>query len=272
MTAETYPRIEIAEPLGERDDLRSVLAELTPDSECVRRSASERHTTHLWLRLSNGDEPLELFVKIYRPPLKRNLTTLLLASRARREYRNSRAAADRGLAVLPAVAYGERRRRGVVVDQLVAFRDLRHSRSLARLLLKSRQPESDRRYWLPRFADELGRLHEGGYLHLQASPRNLLICPREEGSPCFWIDHPSGVLFRGSIRARLAALADILQALNSRLLFPDEEHRQEFLRHYAPGDQRFADLVGKLRGKRGRTVRASFLRRSIKVMTFHKAF
>ena len=264
-----YPRVLLAPELRGDERLEHLLHELRHDASEVTRCREERHTRHLWLSAETRAGPLPLFIKVYRPPLKRNLLTPLFSGRARREFLCSRQAAARSLKVLPAIAYGERRRRGVVVDQFVAFRQLKRARSVARLLLEADDAGAARLEQVPRFAEALADLHRGGYLHLQASPRNLLLVRAASGRCCVWIDHPSGLFFRRSIWARLPALADVLQVFRSRVLLPSLEDRRLFLEHYAPGHPRFHRLALKLHR---RYIAPSTLRRLLKVGSFWKGF
>ncbi len=238
------------------------LRDVSSDCPFVVRQRKERHTRHLWLKIPADDGPRRVFVKVYRPPLKRNLGTPLLAGRAAREYRNGSLARERALAVVPAVAYGERRRFGVVVDQFVAFEHVRKVRSIVDLILKADDPAAVREALRPIVAENLGALHRGGCLHLAASPRNLVAVGPEDERTWRWIDLPSAMFFRRSVHARLPALADVLQVLRSRTLLPDEAARRAFVEEYAPGDARFAARVFRCR-RFG--LRPSFVRRLLKV-------
>ncbi|MFG0318233.1 MAG: hypothetical protein ACF8XB_13240 [Planctomycetota bacterium JB042] len=239
-----------------------VLQDVSSDCPFVVRQRKERHTRHLWLKLPADDGPRRVFVKIYRPPLKRNLGTPLLAGRAAREYRNGSLARERALSVVPVLAYGERRRFGVVVDQFVAFEHARKVRSVVELILRADDPAAARAELRPIVAENLRALHRGGCLHLAASPRNLVGVGKKEVRTWRWIDLPSAIFFRRSIHARLPALADVLQVLRSRTLLPDEAARRAFVAEYAPGDERFAARVFRCR-RLG--VRPSFVRRLLKV-------
>lgn len=238
--APRFQRVVVEPNLDPSGLLRRALAHLSKHAPIVQRERKERHTRHLWLELDAGGAPLALFVKRYLPPLTRNLLTALLRSRAEREYDNSRSAHALGLPVLPAVAFGERRILGTVVDQFVAFHTVAPLRSLSSLLRRSKRPDHTRNKHLPIFAEALGQLHQAGYLHGAASPRNLLRIGARGARRFVWIDHPSAVLAGGDVRGREPALYDVLQAFESSLLFPDEGARARFLERYAPGDGAFA--------------------------------
>lgn len=240
-----FPDLVVAEP-DRWPGLAAVLRELVPEHPAVKQWRRERNTFHAWVEPSPAAP--RVFVKLYRPPFARNALTPWSRSRAHREYDNSRTAFERGLPVVPAIAYGERRARGFVVDQLVAFEDLGDVKSLAQILLWSGTPEARRDEGRLQFARTLSRMHDGGYLHLAASPRNLLrVRSRDEATRWLWIDHPSGVLVDHSVRAREAALADVLSAFESAALVPDDEAARAFLRAYAPDATGFADRALALR-------------------------
>lgn len=240
-----FPDVVLAEP--ERwPGLEAVLQGLVPEHPAVVQWRRERNTFHAWVESAPGAP--RVFVKLYRPPFVRNAFTPIARSRARREYDNSRAAFTRGLPVVPAIAYGERRVRGFVVDQMVAFEDLGDVKSLAQILLWSGTPETRRADGRTQFARTLSRLHEGGYLHLAASPRNLLRVRRADGrTEWLWIDHPSGVLVDTSVRAREPALADVLSAFESAALVPSDDAARAFLHEYAPDATGFAQRALELR-------------------------
>lgn len=240
-----FPDLTLAEPTR-WPGLETVLRELVPEHPAVAQWRRERNTFHAWVEPEPGAP--RVFVKIYRPPLVRNAFTPVARSRARREYDNSRAAHERGLPVVPAIAFGERRVNGFVVDQMVAFEDLGDVKSLAQILLWSGTPETRRAEGRAQFARTLSLLHDGGYLHLAASPRNLLRVRRSDGATeWLWIDHPSGVLVDASIRAREVALADVLSAFESAALVPDDDAARAFLAVYAPDATGFAERALALR-------------------------
>ncbi len=241
-----FPHLELA-PEVRSHALSGVLAELCPEHPAVAQWRRERNTFHFWVRGETIDRPL--FVKIYRPPLVRNLFTPVMRSRARREFENSREAFARGLPVVPAIAFGERRKHGVVVDQMVAFADLGDVRSLAQILLWGGTTPEYRVEGRDAFARTLGALHDGAYLHLAASPRNLLRVRRDNRVEWLWIDHPSAVVWHEPVRAREGGLADVLSAFESAALVPDEAAARAFLEVYAPGADAFAEEALALRRK-----------------------
>lgn len=234
-----FQRVVVEPELAESGVVAEALAGLSKRSSFVRRFRSERNTRHYWIELVHDGEPIRLFVKRYLPPLTRNLLTPLLCSRAEREYRNSRGAHALGLPAVPAVAFAERRRLGIVTDQLVAFRTIAPLRPLDSILRRARVLERARAKYLPLFARELAVLHEAGVVHGSASPRNLLRTGTRDARAFVWIDHPSAVLFDRSVRAGPAALADLFQAFESLLLVPDGAARAAFLANYAPEDPAF---------------------------------
>lgn len=164
-----YPRVVIA-PEFQSENLTKALAGITEGAPGVRRVRTERHTTHFWLVVDGR----RYFVKRYRPPLERNVFTFAARSRAEREFDNSRLALALGLNVIPAIAFGERRKWSIVVDQVIAFEDISPVKSVTQLLERSKDREAVRREVLPALARDVARMHDAGYCHLALSPRNYL--------------------------------------------------------------------------------------------------
>lgn len=217
--------------------LARLFRELDFTAPYVKKQRRERNTWHLRVKTDGHDGKLALFVKVYRRPPLRNALTIFLPSRVKREWRNSRNAAACGLPVPAAIAAGERRVGGVVVDQFVAFRRIPRTRSVSRLLRRAvkRGMPMRRIRWRERFARALANLHAHGYRHGACSPRNALVRKKDPTKTVWWIDHPRGRLFSGSIHATTRALPDLVQALDSSLLAPDVASATHFLQAYAPG-------------------------------------
>jgi Lipopolysaccharide kinase (Kdo/WaaP) family len=215
----------------------------------VRKQRSERHTTHYWVEAQSPAGTVRYFVKRYQPPLRRNLITLVAASRVRREYENSRRAVELGLNAVPAIAYAERRHAGIVVDQWIVFEDVGRCQSAADVFDEAKRfgrTAKVRAELLDRFATELRDMHERGYSHLAISPRNLL---RVASTARYSIiDHNAAIVFPRSIHATRDAIPDLLNLFDSERLFPAKSGWREFLERYAPGAESFhAEVATALR-------------------------
>ena len=262
-------RIKVAPEMTDDGSLHSLLQELDSEAPSVSGSRQERHTQHLWVDWKRLDGHVEkLFVKIYRPPVKRNLLTLFLASRARREYTVSRRAAELELPVVAAIAFGERRQLGVVVDQLVAFRDIGSATTVSRIVKGSRATERTRLKMMRLFAERLADLHHRGYLHLAASPRNLLRIVEAEQTSFRWVDHSAALIFSRSIHATAEAAPDVVHSFEQEVLVRDLADRMRFLEFYAPGAEEFHRWVLDLWN---RGFSSKYLRRSRKLRMFWRS-
>ncbi len=240
-----FPHV-VTDPAVDKDGgLKRLFRELDFGAPYVQKQRRERNTWHLKVKTRVGGEKVKLFVKVYRRPAVRNAFTVLLPSRVRREWKNSRAAFALGLNAPSAIAFGERRVGGIVVDQFVAFLRLARMRSVSEILrraVKKGRPARQTK-WRDRFARAIAEMHARGYRHGACSPRNALVRKKDPTKTVWWIDHPRGRTFSSSIHATAPALADLLQALDSRLIAPDEAAAREFLASYAPGKDDFHRLV-----------------------------
>lgn len=258
-----YPHLVIA-PDFHSENLAKALAGIAEGAPGVRRSRTERHTTHFWFVVDGR----RYFVKRYRPPLERNVFTFAARSRAEREFDNSRLALALGLNVVPAIAFGERRQWSIVVDQMIAFEDISPVKSVTQLLERSKDRVEVRREVLPSLARDVARMHDAGYSHLALSPRNYL---RVGVDPARFtvIDHNAAIAFDHPIRARDEAVADLLNLFDSRKLFPDAESRREFFAIYSPEDLEFAGRIesvirsgkGSSSARRAQIVKSLFARK-----------
>lgn len=245
-----FSEATIAPEVDDRHAIESVFEWLAAvpqvgDPNCVlRKQRDERHTTHYWFESLQAGVTRRFFVKRYRPPLERNLFTFALRSRVEREYANSRRALELGIPSLPAIGYAQRRRFGLVVDQVIVFHDVGKCRSAAQLIeaaMEDADAASVREGIAASLAHDLRSMHERGYSHLSVSPRNYLKVLTD--GRFVIIDHNSAVVFPRSIHATSEAVPDLLNLFESRRLLPDEATRAEFLRAYAPDSAAFREQV-----------------------------
>lgn len=260
MTSDDRFRARVAPDLPEGDALADALKSFGPEVTKIDRSTTERHTTHFWLTLEGPPGGSKMFVKRYQPPIRRNFTTLFLASRVRREYLNSREALRLGIPTVPALGYAETRKAGVVRDQVIAFRDLGDCVTMTDVIRQASDLAAARVREAGRFARMLGALHDVGYLHLAASPRNVVYVGEDREEPV-WIDHTAALFFHLSIRATWRALPDVIHVFETSLIRGAEE-REQFLLAYAPDDEAFRRRAMRVRD---RGFRSKLLRRFTKV-------
>lgn len=245
-----FSETEIAPEVDDRRAVETIFERLAAvtqgeDPNCVlRKQRDERHTTHYWFESHQSGVTRRFFVKRYRPPLERNLFTFALRSRVEREYANSRRALELGIPSLPAIGYAQRRRFGVVVDQVIVFHDVGKCKSAAQLIeaaMEEGEEATVREEIATRFAHDLRSMHERGYSHLSVSPRNYLKVLVD--GRFVIIDHNAAVVFPRSIHATSEAVPDLLNLFESRRLLPDASTRAEFLRAYAPDSEAFRTQV-----------------------------
>jgi len=245
-----FSETAIAPEVDDRRAIESIFewlaaASQVGDPNCVlRKQRDERHTTHYWFESLQAGVTRRFFVKRYRPPLERNLFTFALRSRVEREYANSRQALELGIPSLPAIGYAQRRRFGVVVDQVIVFHDVGKCKSATQLIeaaMENGEEVSVREEISSRFARDLKSMHERGYSHLSVSPRNYLKVLSD--GRFVIIDHNAAIVFPRSIHATSEAVPDLLNLFESRRLLPDDSTRAEFLRAYAPDSAAFRAQV-----------------------------
>jgi hypothetical protein len=261
-----YPRLEIAADVDGAAWLRAVLGQLDATHPRVRRARQERNTQQFWVDASDDRAACPLFAKRYAIPFSRNLGTLFLRGRARREFQASRRAFALGIPAIPAIALGERRTLGIVVDQLVAFRDAGDCISTTELLRDPANKGDERKEFRRRLIEFAGRslraMHELGVAHLQASPRNLLLRGDPARLDAVWIDWNAAVFFPRSILGGEEALADVLNFLENERLFASEGRRRAFFEAYG-GD--LTDFAARAEASRGDPAASAAATRRVKL-------
>ncbi|TAH35934.1 MAG: hypothetical protein EYC70_11835 [Planctomycetota bacterium] len=112
--------------------------------------------------------------KLYRVPPRRRWMTPMGRSRARREGRALRAFARAGVPAVPALAWAEERRRGLLRSSLLVTADVAGARDLRALCADTALPPEQRRAWLRAAGAAARRLHDAGFGHFRMQLRNLL--------------------------------------------------------------------------------------------------
>lgn len=150
-----------------RDDARLLVQPRVPVGWIERLCDELPARRARWLEraLPDGDVAV---VKVYRRRRAHGIVRRLRAGRAAREAAGYRAFAERGLATVDLLGWGERRRRGLLELGFVVTRRL-PARTLADRYLDDFDPAP-----LRAAIDELARIHASGLAHGDARLRNYL--------------------------------------------------------------------------------------------------
>jgi hypothetical protein len=156
------------------------------------------------IQVQIGQRPWFLYVKRYHYATRarriRGLLrgVLLGASRARREYAALLAMRSAGIPAVRPVAYGERRRLGLLHSCALVTEGIPNGRSLMGLLRGSladvgvAEVTRARRRLTRALAEQIRAMHQTGRAHGALFWRNVVVCPVEDGSyACHFLD-PSG--------------------------------------------------------------------------------
>lgn len=169
----------------------------------------ERDTLILAVPIPDG----AAFAKLYRVPPHLRWRTLLTRSRARREWRSLRALEAAGIPCTPALAFAEDRSAGLLRSSLLVTRAVESAADL-----RQRAVQSGAEAWMEAAGAALGLLHNRGFVHFRALPRNLLGVDAPEPAIAF-LDTPYTLQFSGPVSAlgRRIDLEDMLAELPSEL-------------------------------------------------------
>ena len=179
-----------------------------------------------------GKKELPLIIKIYRRGrLGDWIKANVCGSKARREWRITTAAAERGLPTVVPVAYGERRRSGILMESYLLTVRLFNCVTLEESLFSDdgtlRADARTRRELIALLATLLRRMHDYGIYHQDLHPGNFLVETLPSGEKCIYLLD----LHRASARPSLALkhrikslaqfnmFASISLSIGERLLF-----------------------------------------------------
>jgi tRNA A-37 threonylcarbamoyl transferase component Bud32 len=162
------------------------LAPRTPDPRQLLRERTEQLIKRSPMRMifaasiPAGKKELPVVIKIYRRGrLGDWIKANLLGSKARREWRITTAAAERGLPTVIPVAYGERRRFGVLWESYLLTVRLFNCVTLEEALFSEdgtlRADAKTRRQLIRLLAALLRRMHDDGIYHQDLHPGNFLV-------------------------------------------------------------------------------------------------
>lgn len=205
-----------------------------------------------------------LLVKTYRNRPFLLWRTLLLASRAAREYRSLRRLFEAGAPCIEPVWFDELRVGGCVPWSRLATVFVEDHRSV-RDLLADRCAPALRRSLAIRIGRTLRRVHDAGVLWGTPSPRNFLAADGGEDGELLACDMPGAVHARGSIAGTTRALIDLFDACFSRQRRRDfsATDRAALLLEYAAGDRTELRRLWRLLSRRspaGNRARKGLLR------------
>lgn len=162
------------------------LAPRTPDPRQLLRERTEQLIKRSPMRMifaasiPAGGKELPIVIKIYRRGrfgdwIKANM----FGSKARREWRITTAAAERGLPTVTPVAYGERRRFGILQESYLLTVRLFDCVTLEEALFSEdgtlRADAKTRRRLIRLLAALLRRMHDDGIYHQDLHPGNFLV-------------------------------------------------------------------------------------------------
>lgn len=171
----------------------------------------------------------------------------LLASRARSEYRAMEAFVRVGLPVVRPLGYGERRRRGLLLEAWFVGRLVQRARTLAQALDDARRLQGDEAaFGLARAAlDVVAELHDHPWLHRDLHAGNLLVDPA--GHLLVTDLHSVWRVPRLTRRQRIENLARLIFSMRGAI---DLVRAPALVRGYALRRQEDAeDLVRDVRGR-----------------------
>jgi hypothetical protein len=172
----------------DRPEIRGLFADLDarlagPDAGVIHRGRNT--VTVLALALADG-RIREIAVKEFRLRGLNRLKTLLVASKARRAWSGARALLDAGLRTAAPIAYGEIRRRGLVVRAVFLAERLSEGIEIRGLFRD--QPADALRPVLAGLARVLRRGHDRGVVHRDLSDGNVLVAGQGEELQFYFLD------------------------------------------------------------------------------------
>lgn len=189
------------------------------------------------------DAPACIYVKRYRYEslasrwkgvFRGNLFGL---SRARFEFEFLQEMRRRGLSAVRPIAYGERRKRGLLFACFLITEAAPDTQTLDRLIdpaagsgeLRGKQ----RRRLFDALAREVARMHQQGVIHGGLFGRNILVAPATNGTqPVYFIDPDRGGRLLDSPVRDEGVVSDLAQLLATSATFTSRTERLRFLRTY----------------------------------------
>ena len=187
------------------------------------------------------DLPSELFVKIYRyPGLRARLARRLGGSPALRKWKMAKAHEARGLPVALHLARGERRRAGLVIEDLVLQESPANYHSFDEYFRTTFRPElpgvlfEHKRQVIRDLARLIRRMHESGIVRPELEPRNIMAARQPGGGvSMIFVDLVQARLRAGrgslSFSERLESLAHFNETFAP---FLNRGYRMRFFREY----------------------------------------
>ena len=182
--------------------------------------------------------------------------SFLQASRAARECAALRAARDRGVPSIDAVAWGETRRAGCVASSWLETGFVEGCRSMRDLLRAApaggNRAARERRRLASHAGRLFGALHRSGILWCTLTPRNVLVQGEVDDGRLLVCDMPSAICYPGSIVGTRRALIDLFDgaARSSRQRELSRGDRFSILLGYTGGDRPHARRLWRVLARR----------------------
>lgn len=222
------PKLQLREVPGQGEFLKSRGLSLSELDGAFARgtvvSQSSRGRVHF---VPGTDDSSGIFVKIFLPRGKDLLRAIALGSDPLREYRSLCFLRDLGIPVVKPLAVGVQRRFGMPRSAFLITEAVAHGQNLDAYLtrLKMMEPSLDktrRDDALRRFAVDIGRMHQSGFVDGDLHFRNVLVV--EEAAVISWafLDHPRSRVLRAGTGRHADGIAHDLACL--------DKHAPKFLR------------------------------------------
>lgn len=210
----------------EADFSEHLRKEIVPHVESARHAGwkliKDTNTRRVWRTEIGG---IGYYIKIHKISLLgEKLKYMFTKSRAMSEWTNSRAFNEKGVLAAKAVAVGERRIAGILLDAVLISEEIPGAKSVEGVL-----PEADRRRRrevLTLSAELIRKSHDANLLHRDLHGGNIII----SGSQAFFIDlHRAGVNCKVTPHQRIESLARFLAMLGGKVTWGERLH---FLKKY----------------------------------------
>jgi tRNA A-37 threonylcarbamoyl transferase component Bud32 len=257
-----------------REDFRDIFTDdFLSDIEAAVKDGNGRtikDSRVRWAAIYPVPGPHSLFIKKYRVrDWKDRLKSLLTASKARKEWKISRAFRGKGVRIPEPVGVMEKRHRGFLVESIYISEAMDGFQPLMDFITErfggeelTEEDKAEKRRHVQLLGDTVRRIHEGGLFHGDLHAGNFLTRRSGEGE-LYLIDLHWARMERAlSRRQRFWNIAQLFYSLNSIL---DQRDKETFLEAYAGSpSQPLLTRVDKLAGRIQRRHQRSRVKRCLK--------